>query len=90
LEVPFSSWRSAMAPTIASAYLSNRSRRKTGVAVRVSLAASINLLVCALGGIVSGKLLDRIAPMWIATTGALVGAAGLFLCTRASSPLCEG
>jgi MFS family permease len=53
----------------------------------VSLAASINLFVYALGGIVSGKLLDRIAPSWIATTGALVGAAGFFLCTRASSPL---
>ncbi len=53
----------------------------------VSLAASINLFVYSLGGIVSGKLLDRIAPRWIATTGALVGATGFFLCTRASSPL---
>lgn len=53
----------------------------------VSLAASINLFVYALGGVGSGKLLDRIAPRWIATAGALVGSAGFFLCTRVSSPL---
>ena len=53
----------------------------------VSLAASINLVVYALGGIGSGKLLDRIAPRWIATTGALVGALGFFLCTNVRSPL---
>jgi MFS family permease len=53
----------------------------------VSLAASINLLVYASGGIVSGKLLDRIAPRWIATIGAVVGATGFFLCTGAKSPL---
>jgi MFS family permease len=53
----------------------------------VSLAASINLFVYALGGIGSGKLIDRIAPRWITTIGALVGSAGFFLCTRVSSPL---
>ena len=39
----------------------------------VSLAASINLLVYALGGIGSGRLLDRIAPRWVATTAGIVG-----------------
>jgi MFS family permease len=53
----------------------------------VSLAASINLLVYALGGIGAGRLLDRVAPRWIATAGAAVGAAGLFLCTVARTPL---
>jgi MFS family permease len=53
----------------------------------VSLAASINLLVYALGGIGSGKLLDRIAPRWIATIGAAVGAAGFLLCSGAKTPL---
>jgi len=53
----------------------------------VSLAASINLLVYALGGIGSGRLLDRIAPRWIATIGAAVGAAGFLLCAGAKTPL---
>ena len=53
----------------------------------VSLAASINLLVYALGGIGSGRLLDRIAPRWVATIGAAVGAAGFFLCADAKTPL---
>ena len=53
----------------------------------VSLAASINLLVYALGGIGSGKLLDRIAPRWIATIGATVGAMGFLLCAGVRSPL---
>ena len=53
----------------------------------VSLAASINLLVYALGGIGSGRLLDRIAPRWVATIGAAVGAAGFLLCADAKTPL---
>jgi MFS family permease len=53
----------------------------------VSLAASINLLVYALGSIGSGRLLDRIAPRWIATIGAAVGAAGFLLCAGAKTPL---
>jgi len=53
----------------------------------VSLAASINLLVYALGGIGSGRLLDRIAPRWVATIGAAVGAAGFLLCANAKTPL---
>lgn len=53
----------------------------------VSLAASINLLVYALGGIGAGRLLDRVAPRWIATAGAATGAAGLILCTVARTPI---
>ena len=53
----------------------------------VSLAASINLLVYALGGIGSGRLLDRIAPRWVATIGAAVGATGFLLCADAKTPL---
>jgi MFS family permease len=53
----------------------------------VSLAASINLLVYAIGGISAGRLLDRIAPRWIATIGAVVSAAGFFLCAGAETPL---
>ncbi len=52
----------------------------------VSLAASLNLLVYALGGVGAGRLLDRVAPRWIATAGAATGAAGLILCTVARTP----
>jgi MFS family permease len=53
----------------------------------VSLAASINLLVYAFGGISSGRLLDRIAPRWIVSAGAVVSAAGFLLCAGAETPL---
>lgn len=53
----------------------------------VSLAASINLLVYAVCGILSGRLLDRVSPRWIATTGAAACAAGLFWCAGAKSPV---
>jgi MFS family permease len=53
----------------------------------VSLAASINLMAYALGGIGAGRLLDRVAPRWIATAGAAAGAAGLLFCAAARTPL---
>jgi MFS family permease len=53
----------------------------------VSLAASINLLVYAVGGISAGRLLDRVAPRWVATIGAVVSAAGFFLCAGVETPL---
>ncbi len=53
----------------------------------VSLAATINLITYALAGIVAGRLLDRVAPRWIATAGAATGAAGLLLCAVARTPL---
>jgi MFS family permease len=53
----------------------------------VSLAASINLLVYAAGGVLSGRLLDRLSPRWIATAGAAACAAGFFWCAGAASPL---
>ena len=42
----------------------------------ISLGFSINLLMYALGGLVSGPLLDRMAPRWIMTIGACVAALG--------------
>ncbi|MBW2649348.1 MAG: MFS transporter [Deltaproteobacteria bacterium] len=42
----------------------------------ISLGFSINLLMYALGGLVSGRLLDRMAPRWIMTIGACVAALG--------------
>ena len=53
----------------------------------VAVAASINLIAYALGGILSGRLLDRIAPRWVATAGAAVCAAGFLLCTLVTHPL---
>ena len=53
----------------------------------ISLAASINMLFFAAGGIYAGRLLDRVAPRWIATAGAVVGALGFFLSAFAGTPL---
>jgi MFS family permease len=53
----------------------------------VSITASVNPLAYALGGIASGRLLDRVAPRWVATAGAVIGAAGFLLSACATSPL---
>ena len=53
----------------------------------VSLAASINLFCFAAGGIYAGRLLDRIAPRWIATGGAAVGSLGFLLSAFVREPL---
>ncbi|MDO9515509.1 MAG: hypothetical protein Q7J01_05325, partial [Syntrophales bacterium] len=42
----------------------------------ISLAFSINLMMYALGGLVSGRLLDRMAPRWIMTIGSCIAALG--------------
>lgn len=53
----------------------------------ISLGASINIFMYALGGIQSGWLLDRMAPKWIMTCGTVVTACGFFLAAGATSPL---
>ena len=53
----------------------------------ISLAASINLFMYAAGGVLSGWLLDRMAPKWIMTIGSLITAAGFVLTTFASTPI---
>ncbi len=42
----------------------------------ISFAFSINLIMYGLGGLVSGRLLDRMAPRWIMTIGACIVAIG--------------
>ena len=42
----------------------------------ISLGFSINILMYALGGLVSGRLIDRMAPRWIMTVGACITALG--------------
>jgi MFS family permease len=53
----------------------------------ISLAAAINMLVYSLGSIFVGRMLDRIAPRWITTTGAIVAACGYILTGFVSTPL---
>jgi len=52
----------------------------------ISLGASINIVMYALSGIASGWLLDRMAPRWIMTCGAIVTALGFFLASFTKSP----
>lgn len=42
----------------------------------ISLAFSINLIMYGLGGLLTGRLLDRMAPRWIMTVGSCITAAG--------------
>jgi len=53
----------------------------------ISLGASINLFMYALGGIFSGWLLDKMAPRWIMTIGAVITSAGFFLTSFVQTPL---
>jgi len=53
----------------------------------ISLGASINIFMYAAGGIVSGWLLDRMAPKWIMTCGAVITAAGFLLAGTITSPV---
>jgi MFS family permease len=53
----------------------------------ISLAASINFFMYAIGGIFSGWLLDRMAPKWIMTIGSIVTAIGFLLISFVHTPL---
>ena len=53
----------------------------------ISLGASINFFMYATGGILSGWLLDRMAPKWIMTIGSLITAVGFVLMTYSSTPM---
>lgn len=53
----------------------------------ISMAASINMLVYSFGSLFLGTLVDRIAPRWILTAGAVLTAASLILTASATSPL---
>jgi len=52
----------------------------------ISLAATINLSIYSIGAIFVGRLLDRVAPRWIITFGALCAATGFILTTLVKSP----
>jgi MFS family permease len=53
----------------------------------ISLGASINFIMYATGGIVSGRLLDTMAPKWIMTIGAVITAVGFILTSFVKTPL---
>lgn len=53
----------------------------------LSIGASLNLIMYATGGILSGRLLDRIAPRWVMTVGALLTGTGFILTGLIRSPL---
>ena len=53
----------------------------------ISLAASLNLLMYAGGGILAGWLLDRLAPKWIATVGILLTTTGFIAASFVRTPL---
>ena len=53
----------------------------------ISMAASINLLMYASGGVFAGWLLDRVAPKWITTVCVLLTTAGFITASFVKSPL---
>jgi len=53
----------------------------------ISLAASINLVMYASGGVFAGWLLDRVAPKWITTVSVLLTTAGFIAASFVKSPL---
>ncbi|MBN2569035.1 MAG: MFS transporter, partial [Deltaproteobacteria bacterium] len=53
----------------------------------ISLGASINILMYAIGGILSGRLVDRMPPKWIIMIGAVTASMGFFLTSMAQTPV---
>jgi sugar phosphate permease len=53
----------------------------------ISLGASINMLVYSACAIYIGRLLDKMAPRWIITTGAFLAALSLILTSFVKTPL---
>jgi len=53
----------------------------------ISVAAAINMIVYSIGSIFVGRMLDRIAPRWITTAGAVIAACGYMLTGFVNTPL---
>ena len=53
----------------------------------ISMAATINMLVYSVSAIFVGRMLDRIAPRWIITCGAIIAATGYILTGFINTPL---
>ena len=52
----------------------------------ISMAAAINMLVYSFCAIFVGRMLDRIAPRWIITTGAIISACGYIMTGFVNTP----
>jgi MFS family permease len=53
----------------------------------ISLGASINMVVYSVCGIFLGRMLDRVAPRWIITTGAVITSFSFFLTSLIKTPM---
>ena len=53
----------------------------------ISLAASINMIVYAVTGIFTGRLLDKIAPKWVMTIGLILSTLGFVSASFIRTPL---
>jgi len=53
----------------------------------IQLGSSINLVMYACTGVLTGRLLDRFAPRWIMIVGILATSAGLILASFIKTPL---
>ncbi|MGB5219041.1 MAG: MFS transporter [Smithella sp.] len=53
----------------------------------ISIAAAINMLVYSACAIFVGRMLDRVAPRWIITAGALIAASGYLITGFVKTPL---
>jgi MFS family permease len=52
----------------------------------ISLGASLNMLIYSAGAVIIGRMVDRIAPRWIVTGGAVIAAAGYCLTSLVQAP----
>lgn len=52
----------------------------------ISLGASLNMFVYSVGSIVVGRIVDRVAPRWIITTGALIASLSFILTSFVKTP----
>jgi len=53
----------------------------------ISLGASLNMMVYSICSMYIGRMLDKMAPRWIITSGALLAAIGLILTSLIKTPL---
>ena len=53
----------------------------------ISLAASINMIVYSICGIAAGRMLDKVAPRWFITCGAILASLGFILTSFVRTPL---
>jgi len=53
----------------------------------ISLAATANLIMYALGGVLWGRVIDRASPRWVITAGVIMSSLGFLGASTATSPM---